>query len=310
MRPMRLRLTAVLLVTALLAAACGASASAPPATSPAPVVTAPPTAVSSAGGTPSSAPSAVATPGASKGPPTAQFTLTGTAGLSGGVTINTVSCDLPSLTGPQVEALGKATDGSGFVLFVTANHIEARVASGDGPTLKLRSFVGSGVSAFDAATGATLDSDLTESTPAGAAIGTLGALDHIAGTLDCGNQQPGSATVTISGPSTFGPLSGPIGAAKVTCTTSGSAHYVTARALTMAGTTPVLVFVNAGPQSLQLVIETGTMSDVFGAQGASASTTSSSGAQFSTDLTENVKAGATPLVLHVEGSDTCAGVGQ
>ena len=293
-------MSGLLVVIGLLAAACGSSGGATPAAATPPAASLPATASPA----PSSAPSAAATPGPSKGPASATFALAGTAGLTGGVTINSISCDQPSLIGPQIEALGKATNGSGFVLFVTASHIEARVASGDGPTLKLRSFVGSGVTAFDSATGVTIDSDLTETTPPGAAIGTLGALSHLSGTLDCGNQQPGSASVTISGSSKFGLMSGAISNAKVTCTVYGSATYVTAQALAMAGTTPVLVFVNAGPTMLQLVIETNGASDIYQAPGAAASTITSAGASFSTDLTEIVKTG-TPLVLHVEGSDTC-----
>jgi hypothetical protein len=300
MRQMRLRTSGLLLVIGLLVAACSSSGSATPAGATAPVASLPP----SAGPTASSAPSAAPTPGPSKGPATAHFSLTGTAGLTGGVTITSISCDQPSLIGPQIEALGTATDGSGFVLFVTASHIEARVGTGAAATLKLRTFSGTGVSAFDAATGVSLDSDLTETTAPGAAIGSLGALSHLTGKLDCGNQQPGSADITISGASKFGPMSGSINQAKVTCTTSGSALYVTAQALTMAGTTPVLVFVNAGPTMLQLVIETGTAADIYQAPGAAASTITATGAQFSTDMTQNVKTG-TPLVLHIEGSDTC-----
>ena len=45
-------------------------------------------------------------------------------------------------------------------------------------------------------------------------------------------------------------------------------------------------------------------SDIYQAPGAAASTITSTGASFSTDLTETVKSG-TPLVVHVEGSDTC-----
>jgi len=297
----------MLLVIGLLAAACGSPGSATPAAATLPAASLPASAGPASSRAPSAAPSS--TPGASKGPATAQFALTGTAGLTGGVTVTTISCDQPSLAGPQIEALGTAPDSSGFVLFVTASHIDARLGTGAAATLKLRTFEGTGVTAFNAATGVSIDSDLTETTAPGAAIGTLGAMRHLTGALDCGNQQPGTASVTISGTSKFGPMSGPLTQAKVTCTVSGSATYVTAQALTTAGTTPALVFVNAGPTMLQLVIETGTATDIYQAPGATASTITSTGASFSTDLTENVKTG-TPLVLHVAGSDTCGSAGQ
>jgi hypothetical protein len=292
------------MAVALLAAACGASGTAasvlpgngsiPPTES----------AQASASTAPSAAPTP-ATPAPSKGPATATFALTGTAGLTGGVTVSRIVCGLPSLNGPEIEALGTTASGPGFVLFITANHIEARVAMGDGPTLKLRTFVGSGVTSFDPSAGTQLDSDLTESTSPGSAVGTLGALSHLVATIDCGNQQEGSASITITGTSKFGPMSGQISDAKVTCTITASGTFVTAQVLTMAGTTPVLVFVNAGPTMLQLVIETVTAADVYALQGATAATISPTGAQFSADLTETGTTNPAPRVLHVDGSDTC-----
>jgi hypothetical protein len=303
MRQMRLRTTGVVLAVALLAAACGASSSAIPITAGlrSVDVSLPPSAAT----TPSVGPSLAPTPGPSKGPATATFALTGTTGLTGGVTVTRIVCGLPSLAGPEIEVLGTTGSGPGFVAFVSANHIEARVAMGDGPTLKLRTFVGSGVTSFDPSAGTQLDSDLTESTAPGSAVGTLGALSHLSGTIDCGNQQAGSAMITITGTSKVGAMSGQLSAAKVTCTVTASGTFVTAQALTMAGTTPVLVFVNAGPTMLQVVIETGTAADVYALQGATASTISPTGAQFSADLTETGTTDTPPRVLHIEGSDTC-----
>lgn len=303
MRQMRLRTTGVLLVVALLAAACGGTAgSVVPGNGSIPPE---PSAGAGASSPPSVAPSVAPTPGPSKGPATARFALTGTAGLTGPVTVTRIVCGLPTLNGPEIEALGTTGSGPGFVLFVSADHIEARVGTGSGATLALRTFVGSGVTSFDPGAGTQLDSDLTESTAPGAAVGSLGALSHLKGTLDCGNQQPGSASITISGTAKLGVLSSQMSDAKVTCTVTASGTFVTAQALTMAGTTPVLVFVNAGPTMLQLVIETGSASDVYALQGATASTIGPTGAQFAADLTETGTTDNPPRVLHVEGSDTC-----
>lgn len=291
----------MLLAVALLAAACAASGTAAPAATTPATASLPP----SAGAGASAAPPVAPTPGPSKGPATAQFALTGTTGLTGGVTVTRIVCGLPTLSGPEIEVLGTIGSGPGFVLFVSANHIEARVATGSGSALKLRSFVGSGVTSFDPAAGTQLDSDLTESTAPGTAVGSLGALSHLSGTIDCGNQQAGSANIAISGTAKLGAMSGQMSDAKVTCTVTASGTFVTAQALTMAGTTPVLVFVNAGPTMLQLVIETGTAADVYALQGATASTISPTGAQFSADLTETGTTDTPPRVLHVEGSDTC-----
>ena len=130
-------------------------------------------------------------------------------------------------------------------------------------------------------------------------------LSHLSGTIDCGDQQTGSASVTITGTAKLGALSGQISDAKVTCTITASGTFVTAQALTTAGTTPVLVFVNAGPSMLQLVIENGVAADVYALQGATAATISPTGAQFSADLTETGTTDTPPRVLHVAGSDTC-----
>jgi len=115
----------------------------------------------------------------------------------------------------------------------------------------------------------------------------------------------GISRLALGGDAKLGAMSSQMSDAKVTCTVTASGTFVTAQALTMAGTTPVLVFVNAGPTMLQLVIETGTAADVYALQGATASTISPAGAQFSADLTETGTTDTPPRVLHVAGSDTC-----
>jgi len=281
----------------LVAAACGKSGSATP-TGPG---SAPPSAAQ-ASTAPSVAPSA--TP--SKGPATAQFSLAGSAGLTGPMTTNKVFCGQPSLDGPQIEALGVAgTTGPDIVLFVTAGHIEARVGTGSAQTLKLRSFVGTGVTSFDAATGVQLDSTLTETTAPGAAIGTLGALTRITGTLDCGNEQRGTSNVVVTGMSALGQLSGALTEFRVLCTVTTSGTYVNVNGLSLAGSTPVLVFVTASASLLQVVLETKVVADGYSSKDQGLVTLAPGGARISGDVTETVKAGVTPHMLHVEGNDTC-----
>ena len=104
--------------------------------------------------------------------------------------------------------------------------MEVRVGTGSGTTLKLRSFEGTGVTGFDAASGAQLDSTLTETTAAGSAVGDLGSLSSIKGSIDCGDQLPGSASITITGPTQFGQIDGQLTNVVVTCTVTGSGPFV------------------------------------------------------------------------------------
>jgi hypothetical protein len=305
------RWAAIGLVGALVAA-CGASASTAPtsastaptaASTAAPTVSAAPQASSPA---PTVATSEAPSPSASKGPATAQFGITGTAGLTGPVTPTDINCDQPGFDGPSISVLGKAgASGPQVVLFISAGHVEARVGTGSAATLKLRTFVGTGVTGFDAATGATLDTKLTETTDKGTATGDLGALSSISGTIDCGNQQPGTSAIVLSGESALGPIGATFTGAHVTCRVIGPATYVTLEELGTAGTTPVLVFVNASADRLQVALETKTVASIYSNKAPGLVTFTPGGVTVTGDLTETVKAGATPHVLHVAGDATC-----
>jgi len=292
----------------VVVAACGASAStAPPsasaASTAAPTVSVAPQASSAA---PTVATSEVPSPSPSKGPATAQFGITGTAGLTGPVTPTAITCDQPGLDGSSITVLGTAgASGPQVVLFISAGHVEARVGTGAATTLKLRTFEGTGVTGFDAATGATLDTQLTETTDKGTAVGDLGALSSISGTIDCGDQQPGTSTIALSGESALGPIGATFTGAHVTCRVVGPATYVTVQELGTAGTTPVLVFVNASATLLQAVLETKTATSVYSSKAPGLVTFTPGGVTVAGDLTETVKAGVTPHVLHVAGDGTC-----
>jgi hypothetical protein len=300
MRVMGARRAGLIASLALTAAACGSSGSATPVPSTAASAGAPTSAPAQ-----SPAPSSAPTPAPSKGPASAQFALIGSAGLTGAVTTTEIFCDQPTLAGPEIEALGKAgTNGPDFVLFVTANHIEARVGTGSAQTLKLRTFVGSGVTSFDSATGVQLDSALTESTAPGTAIGNLGTLSRISGKLDCGNEQAGTSTIAISGTSTLGPMSGILTPFRVVCTVTAGATYVGLQGIGTAGSTPVLVFVTASTGMVTVFVETSSVGTQYSAKGAGVDTLTTGGAQISADVTET-KGGVGAHTLHVEGTDGC-----
>ena len=179
------------LLAVVLAACSGTGSSAPISTVSGPTQPATSAPAPSTSQTLSASPVATST----KGPASSQFALTGTADLTGPVSAQTIVCDRPSLDGPEIFFLGQAgTTGPQVVIFLRAGHVEVRVATGSGATLRERDFAGTGVTTFDAATGAQLDTPLTETTAAGAAIGDLGALSHISGTIDCGTSNPARPT--------------------------------------------------------------------------------------------------------------------
>jgi hypothetical protein len=247
-------------------------------------------------------------PVATKGPPSAQLSITGTVGLTGPVTVNTIMCNRPSLDGPEISFTGQAgAGGPQIVIFVRAGHVEVRVGSGAAATLRLRTFMGSGVESFDAGTGVTLDSALTETTAAATATGTLGALSAISGTIDCGNEKPGTANVVISGPSPYGQLDGTLTGVDVTCTVTATGTFVGIVGLGAAGTTPLLVFVTASAGLLQVAVETRTAGVFYTAKGAAVTSMVQGGATFDGDVNQSLPSGSTPSpkVIHVAGNATC-----
>ena len=282
---------AALAVAGLMAAACSSPGSASP----------------SAAGTPLGAsPSSSVAPSASLGPATANFTLAGTAGLSGPVTATEIICGQPSIDGPQIFFQGTSAGGPAIVIFMSAGHVEVRVATGSAATLKLRSFEGTGVTGFDARSGGQLDTPLTETTAPGSAVGDLGALTSISGSIDCGDQQPGTANVVVTGQSPQGTLGAALTNVHVTCTfTTGSGEFVGVSGLTAAAGTPVLMFVTASTGLIQVSVETKTSASFYNGKGAGLVTLAADGAHMDGDVTESVTGGATPHTLHVAGDATC-----
>lgn len=289
-----------LVLAALIVVACGSSVAGPtvPATQP------PGSGAAQSSVAPSGSPVATA----SKGPATSQFALTGTAGLTGPVTAQTITCGRPSLAGPQIFFLGQAgATGPQIVIFVRPGFAEVRVATGSAATLRERDFSGTGVTNFDAAVGVRIDTALTETTAPGTATGDLGALTRISGSIDCGDQSPGSANIVVSGQTPYGQLDGALTSIKVECTGTGTAAYVSVAGLSMAGTTPVLVFATASTAMIQVVVETSTSASGYQGKGTGITTMVPGGATMAGDVAAQVTAPATPSpnLLHVAGSATC-----
>jgi hypothetical protein len=308
MRPGDLRKWAPLALLTLALAACGSS---PSAASGSPGTTSG-TSASVPAGPSGGTPSASVSPAATKGPPSAALSITGTAGLTGPVTAKTISCNQPTLDGPEISFIGQAGSGPMIVIFARAGHVEARVGTGSAATLRLRTFVGTGVTSFDAATGVTVDTTLTETTDAATATGDLGALSAISGTIDCGNAQPGTANVVVSGLSPYGQLGGALTGVNVNCTITSSGTFVGIAGLSTAGTTPVIVFVTASSGLLQVSVETRTAGTFYTAKGAGLATIDPGGATMTGDVSQAVASGSTPSpnLIHVTGTATCGTTSQ
>jgi hypothetical protein len=177
-----------------------------------------------------------------------------------------------------------------------------RYDSGSGATYVERDFAGTGVTNFDAAKGATIDSPLTE-VPNQDAHGTLGVLTSMSGTIDCGNQVPGSPTLTFSGPTPKGALSGGLSPVNVECVTNTFGKSVSVLGILQVGTTPTDMIMSVSPGTFS-VYPVGA--GFYRNTSTAVATLTATGAHIDGDVLEqNVAKGATAHTIHVTGDVTC-----
>jgi hypothetical protein len=272
---------------ALLVVACGGSATNPPVT-PTP------------------------TPSTPTGPPSAQATLVGTGGLNGPLTVTSISCSEPSLDGSTILIFAKTpAPGVSATLTLQAGTISIEADAGAGTSFTARTFTGSGISGFDAARGAQLSGSLTETQPPSSAPGSIGTITSISGSVACNNQQPGSSTVTLSGTTPTGKLSGGISPVRVGCTGTTGALTI---GVTMAGTTPELVDMFGGTlaggtptPNVSLILAPGGASQPqhYTASGAGVATATPTGVHFNADAVEDGTSGASAITVHISGDVVC-----
>ena len=228
----------------------------------------------------------------------------GTWGASFGIT-----CDNPSFDGSDVLFFAKSPDKAAVVLVtLAASSIDVNERAGAGADYTSRDFTGTGVSAFDAAKGATFNSDLTEVQQAGAKPGKLGAITHISGSVDCGNQTPGTSTVQVSGATADGAVSGPFESSRIACVHSAqNGDAVNVTALVTAGTTPTLLIVHFpadGKATIFQVTNEGQTSNSYAIDPTGDQAMTATGGHVDADFEEVVTSG-TPHVLHLAGDLTC-----
>src|ERR1035437_1314647 len=237
---------ALFLLAGLLAAGCGSAAPTPtptlahsrPPRPSAPPRPPPPPAPPAPSATPTPTPTPKPTPAPTKGPAVQHLTLAGSGAPSIAVTNAGIRCNLPISGGLQISVLAQPSDPNLSVYtFVSPGSLTIRYDSGSGPTYVERDFAGTGVTKFDAAAGATIGSALTE-TPINQAHGKLGAFTPIKGTIDCGNQNPGTSTLVFSGATPKGALSGGLSPVNVECLTSTNGSSVSIIGFVKVGITP------------------------------------------------------------------------
>ena len=300
----RRRGIAIVLMAGLIVAACSGSTAGPT------------TSVNGATATPATTPTATPTatatvtptPTPTKGPATQNLTLGGPAGKAGAVTLAGIRCNLATTDGttikPQITVLARPADPNLSVfIFVQPGSVTVRYDSGAGATYVERDFAGTGVTNFNAATGATIDSTLTEA-PTQGAHGNIGILTSITGSIDCGNQLPGSAALTFSGSTPKGALGASLQNVNVECTSSAATgSYVSVQGIMKIGSTLYLVIIAIRPTSFSFF----AAGDGFflSTKTAVSTLTANGGHVDGSAVEESPAAGKKASTVHLSGDATC-----
>jgi hypothetical protein len=237
---------------------------------------------------------------------TARISLTGDVSLSGAASDPSVRCNFPDLEGLSIAVLAHPPDSALLArIRLAPSTVKVVVSSGSGPDYHERTFEGMGVTSFDAAEGAVVDSTLTETTArAGSTSGSLGAITGIKGSIECGDQTAGTSTVTITGDTAEAPLAGAVlDPVRVECAESPDGNEVVALGLMQVGSIKALVKLGLTSDGAVTMDETlPAVSHRYMAGGSS--TITSTGTRVRADVVEQEVATPAPT-LHVEGNLSC-----
>ncbi len=294
------------LALAGLVVACSSGGSSPPSVaSP----SASSSAVASRSAPPSASPSAA--PSTSPAPATFTLTVTGDKNVTGIWTSSFgIACAGPTFTGTDITFFATSPDTKAVVLVtLSPGSIGVSERAGSGTGYTDREFQGSGVTTFDAAKGAAFSSDLTVVPAPGQKPGILGTIKHVTGTVDCAGQTAGTSTLTFSGSSAEGAISGPFSSFKVICNVSASGNSVSAGGIINAGTTPTAMGVNLAPtnSSIFSYLATSSVQHLYDIAPSGTITMAANAAHVDADFVERLASGATgtPHIIHVTGDVTC-----
>jgi hypothetical protein len=306
-------LAGLVILGALLLAACGPAspaATTPAATTnPTPVTTATVTAVPTAlvtAAPPSTRPS--------PGPATFQLTVAGDPNVTGAwSTGNGINCNNPTLAGLNILAFATAPDTKAIVVLTfSPGVVNVSERAGSGASYTAREFVGTGVSAYDPARGATFDSDVTIVATPDINPGTLGTITHVSGSVDCGNQTTGTSTIVVSGESAEGELNGPFTTYRVICNTSAKDGRSANIVAVMDTATPPTYFIIGLPANGNATIFTiagqPPKQHTYAFQRVGVTTlqvTATGLIRINASFAEVVELTETPHVIHLAGEATC-----
>lgn len=287
-------LAASALIAALLAACSGSTAT--------------PTPGASTGPTTSEAASPLPT-----GPATFQLTVAGDANVTGTWTSSYgINCNNPTFEGLDLLFFAAAPGGKAVVLItLKPGTILVSERAGAGSTYTDREFQGTGVTSFDPARGASFDSDLSIVPGTGQTPGTLGTITRVTGSVECGNQRPGSSTVVVTGSSAEGAFNGPFTRFRVVCNTSQqTGNGVSVTAIINAGATPTFFIINLPATGKATIFSPPTAEapqHFYNIAASGPLTTSGTGAHLDTDFVESLPSGATVSAhtIHLAGDVTC-----
>jgi len=187
---------------------------------------------------------------------TVKLTLGGSSGLAGLVPTTEIGCDSPNLDGStSIFVLAQPSDPNvEFNMQVSKGKITVGVYSGSGAAFLGRDFEGTGVTAFNGAKGAQINTKLTETTAnnPGENPGTLGAITSIKGSIDCGDETTGTSTVTFSGTTADGVINGKAQPFRVECDTASFGNSVLFPGVVKVGSTKALFFTTFTPDSINI----------------------------------------------------------
>jgi hypothetical protein len=267
-------------------------------------------AIAACGSTTTTSPAASATasptPSAATGPPAAHGAVMGDAGLTGALTYSSIECSAPGLAGGSIVTFASPPDTNISIrMVVAAGSIQLRVDSGSGSTYRERDFSGTGVTAFDAANGATINSQLTETTAPGSATSGIGALTSINTSIDCMHQQPGSATVAFSGGGAD-VVSGGLTSVRVICLNAATGDVVQIFGIGQTGTSRDSVGLFVFPNGFNLFLTPSSGAALYYA-GQPGGTETLTGSSTHVDAVGMYKpaTGTSTATVHVTGDATC-----
>jgi hypothetical protein len=161
--------------------------------------------------------------------------------VAGSLVKTGVRCNVPRLEGQAIVVLAEASaPGTAFIIEIRSSEITVQAYSGSGADYHERDFAGAGVVGFDAAEGVQVDTALAETSTLEHTAGAVGAIGSIKGSVACGKQTPGSATITITGETGQGAFDhAALAPVLVECSADAQGNEAFVSALATRGSNPV-----------------------------------------------------------------------